>query len=90
MGLDQIAFLPGLGVVYAVAFALTRSVFVLWPLTPLGSFYATVQAGDIPLPWASIPGFADVLAVMLVIVWAAHRHLTRMPAAAAGSGGSIS
>ena len=59
----------------------------MWPLlTPLGSFYATVQAGDIPLPWASIPGFADVLAVMLVIVWAAHRHLTRMPAAAAGSG----
>ena len=87
MGLDQIAFLTGLGVVYAVAFALARSVFVLWPLlTPLGSFYANVQDGDIPLPWASIAGFADVLVVMLVVVWLAHRHLARTSSAAAGSG----
>jgi hypothetical protein len=87
MGLDQIAFLTGLGVVYAVAFALARSVFVLWPLlTPLGSFYANVQAGDIPLPWASIAGFADVLIVMLVVIWLAHRHLTRTSSADAGSG----
>jgi membrane protease YdiL (CAAX protease family) len=85
MGLDQIAFLTGLGVVYA--FALARSVFALWPLlTPLGSFYANVQAGDIPLPWASIAGFADVLVVMLVVVWIAHRHLARTSPAAAGSG----
>jgi len=87
MGLDQIAFLTGLGVVYSVAFALARSVFVLWPLlTPLGSFYANVQAGDIPLPWASIAGFADVLVVMLVVVWLAHRHLARTSSAVAGSG----
>ena len=78
MGLDQIAFLTGLGVVYAVAFALARSVFVLWPLlTPLGSFYANVQAGDIPLPWASIAGFADVLVVMLVVIWLGARHARR-------------
>ena len=77
--------LTGLGVVYAVAFALARSVFVLWPLlTPLGSFYANVQDGDIPLPWASIAGFADVLVVMLVVVWLAHRHLARTSSAAAG------
>ena len=31
-------FLFGLGVLYAVAFALVRNVLVLWPLlTPLGS-----------------------------------------------------
>ena len=60
MGPD-ILFLTGLGVVYAVAFALGRNVLVLWPLlTPLGSFYANVQDGDIELPWASIAGFADV------------------------------
>jgi membrane protease YdiL (CAAX protease family) len=77
MGLDEILFLTGLGVVYAVAFALTRSVIVLWPLlTPLGSFFSAVDAGDIDLPWASIAGFADVLAVMLVAGWLAHRHAT--------------
>jgi uncharacterized protein len=43
-------FLTGLGVVYAVAFAIGRTVIVLWPLlTPLGSFYATVKTGDIKL-----------------------------------------
>ena len=78
MGSEEIAFLTGLGVVYAVAFALTRNLLVLWPLlTPLGSFYANLEAGDIQLPWASIAGFADVLGVMLVVLWLAHRHLRR-------------
>jgi hypothetical protein len=78
MGSEEIAFLTGLGVVYAVAFALTRNLLVLWPLlTPLGSFYASLEAGDIQLPWASIAGFADVLGVMLVVLWLAHRHLRR-------------
>lgn len=75
MGWDEIAFLTGLGVVYAVAFAIARSLLVLWPLlTPLGSFYANLDAGDIELPWASIAGFADVLALMLLAWWLAVRH----------------
>jgi uncharacterized protein len=75
MGVADLAFLTGLGVVYAVAYALTRSVLVLWPLlTPLGSFYANLEAGDIDLPWASIAGFADVAAVMAVAGWLAVRH----------------
>lgn len=75
MGGGEILFLTGLGVVYAVAFALTRSVLVLWPLlTPLGSFYAQLEAGDIELPWASIMGFADVLAVIVTAIWLAQRH----------------
>ncbi len=86
MGTSQIAFLTGLGVVYAVAFALTRNVLTLWPLlTPLGSFYAGVSSGDVELPWASIAGFADVLAIMAVLLWVAHRHerrLDRVPAPA--------
>ena len=75
MGLADIAFLTGLGVTYAVAFAVVRNVFVMWPLlTPLGSFYAQLEAGDIELPWASILGFADVAAVMIAALWIAHRH----------------
>jgi membrane protease YdiL (CAAX protease family) len=79
MGADELLFLTGLGVVYGVAFALARSVLVLWPLlTPLGSFFAQLEAGDIELPWASIMGFADVLAAIVAVIWLAHRHETRL------------
>jgi len=78
MGISEMVFLTGLGVVYATAWALTRSVVVLWPLlTPLGSFFAQVEGGDIELPWASIAGFADVLALMLVVLWLARRRIRR-------------
>lgn len=80
MGLGEIGFLTGLGLVYAAAFAIPRSVFVLWPLlTPLGSFYNGVTSGDIDLPWASIIGFAEVFVVMLVVMGLAMRHTTRRP-----------
>lgn len=75
MGGEQILFLTGLGVVYAVAFAVTRNVLVLWPLlTPLGSFYANLSESSFSLPWASIMGFADVAALMGVVAWLAVRH----------------
>jgi uncharacterized protein len=78
MGGGELVFLTGLGIVYAVAFAQTRSVLLLWPLlTPLGSFFSSVDSGDIDLPWASIAGFVDVLAVMAVGVWWGWRHARR-------------
>jgi membrane protease YdiL (CAAX protease family) len=74
----EILFLTGLGVVYAVAFAIPRNLFVLWPLlTPLGSFFNTVDSGDIEMPWMSILGFVDVLALMLAALWLARRHQRR-------------
>ena len=85
MGAGEIVFLFGLGVVYGAAFALARNVLVLWPLlTPLGSFFANLEADDIELPWASIAGFADVLAVMLAVLWLAHRHERRRTKARSG------
>ncbi len=78
MGGTEILFLTGLGIVYAVAFAIAENLFVLWPLlTPLGSFYANASAGDIDLPWAAIAGFADVLILMVVVLWFANRHERR-------------
>ena len=79
MGGSELLFLTGLGIVYAVAFAQTRSVFILWPLlTPLGSFFNAVDSGDIDLPWASIAGFVDVLAVMALAIWLGWRHVRKL------------
>ena len=78
MGAEEVVFLTGLGVVYAVAFATTRNILVLWPLlTPLGSLFNNLEAGDIELPWASMAGFGHVLIAMGVVLWLAHRHTTR-------------
>jgi len=87
MGLDEMTFLLGLGVVYAIAYQLTSNLLVLWPLlTPLGSFFAQVNAGDIDLPWASILGFLDVAAVMITVIVIAHRHERRVERAEADTG----
>lgn len=78
MGAEEMWFLFGLGVVYAVAYRLTTNVMVLWPLlTPLGAFFNNLQAGDIPLPWESILGFVDVAIVMGVAIWLAYRRIRK-------------
>ena len=80
MGVSEMVFLFGLGVVYAIAFRLVANVLVLWPLlTPLGAFYNNVDAGDIELPWASIAGFVDVATVMAAAVWFTRRHIRKVP-----------
>ena len=71
-------FLFGLGVVYAVAFATVRNVLVLWPLLiPMGTFFNNLRSGGFELPWASIFGFVDVLAVMVTVIWFARRKERR-------------
>lgn len=80
MTADEMVFLFGLGVVYAIAYRLTENVLVLWPLlTPLGSFFAQLEAGDLAgeLPWAAIAGFADVLGLMALALWLAFRRERR-------------
>jgi predicted Co/Zn/Cd cation transporter (cation efflux family) len=78
MGGEEMVFLFGLGVVYAIAYRLVTNVLVLWPLlTPLGAFYNNVDAGDIDLPWASIAGFVDVAVLMALAIWLTHRRAVR-------------
>jgi hypothetical protein len=77
MGVEEVAFLSGLGIIYAIAYLTVENVLVMWPLlTPLGSLFAQLESGDLAgrLPWAALLGFADVIAVMATIVWFAHRH----------------
>lgn len=74
----EMLFLLGLGVVYAVAYAVARNILVIWPLlTPLGGFFANVAGGDIELPMAAILGFADVLGLMALAVFLASRWRRR-------------
>ena len=78
MGPDEMLFLFGLGVVYAIAFASVRNVLVLWPLlVPMGSFFNSLEAGDITMPWAAIIGFSEVLGLMALTVVLAVRHSRR-------------
>lgn len=71
----EMLFLFGLGVVYAIAFAVVRNIIILWPLLlPLGSFYNNLRGGGIQMPWEAILGFADVLGLMFAAVWFAIRH----------------
>jgi uncharacterized protein len=79
MGGSEMVFLFGLGVVYAIAYRLTENILVLWPLlTPIGAFFNNLESGEIVLPWASILGFGDVLALMAVAIWLAARHQRRL------------
>jgi uncharacterized protein len=78
MPLSELAFLFGLGVVYAIAYRLVDNILVLWPLlTPVGAFFNNLEAGDIALPWGAVAGFANVLAVMAAVIWLAFRHQRR-------------
>jgi membrane protease YdiL (CAAX protease family) len=78
MGIEEMGFLLGLGVVYAITFRMTRNILILWPiLTPMGALFNNLESGDIDLPWASIAGFADVAGIMAVAVWLAHRHIRK-------------
>ena len=80
MGADEMWFLFGLGLVYAVIYRLTTNVLILWPLlTPLGAFFNNLNRAEFELPWESILGFADVAIVMAGAVWLAHRHIRKRP-----------
>ena len=71
----------GWGVVYGVAFATARNLLVLWPLlVPLGSFVANLEAGIVPLRWASILSFGDVLVLIAVVIVLARSHERRRAA----------
>ena len=75
MGVREMVFLFALGMVYGIAYACVNNVLVLWPvLIPLGSFFNNLQSGGFELPWLSIAGFVDVMAVMFTAIWLARRR----------------
>lgn len=86
MPLDEMVFLFFIGVMFAVAFRLTRSVLVLWPVfQPMGQLVTLIRDG-LTLPLISALGFSEVLILMLVLVWLAGRYFTRHPKESSGGG----
>ena len=84
MGPSDMLFLFGLGVVYTVAFRVTRNLLAIWPLlTPMGGFFSQLKAGEMQgqLPWISMLGFGEVLAVFAIAIYVAarveRRHASR-------------
>lgn len=79
MPLSEILFLFWIGVLYAVSFRLTGSIFVLWPLyQPMGQLVTLVK-DRLQLPLLASLGFIEAFVLMLVLVWLANRyHQKRM------------
>jgi membrane protease YdiL (CAAX protease family) len=74
MPLSEIGFLFLVGVMYAVIFRLTKSIFILWPLLqPTGQLVTLVKDG-LSLPVLAALGFVEVLALMVLLVWLAQRY----------------
>ena len=67
-------FLFFIGVMYAVAFRMTKNIFILWPLfQPMGQMVTLIKDG-LELPLLASLGFVEVLIAMLVLVWLAGRY----------------
>lgn len=83
MPLSEIGFLFLIGLLYAVIFRLTKSVFILWPLLqPMGQLVTLVKDG-LTLPVMATLGFVDVLALMVLFIWLAVRYHRKHSAPAA-------
>jgi hypothetical protein len=73
MPVSEILFLFWIGVLYAISFRLTRSLFVLWPLyQPMGQLVTLVK-DRLQLPLIASLGFIEALVLMLVLVWIANK-----------------
>ncbi|NMC52600.1 MAG: hypothetical protein GYA48_03080 [Chloroflexi bacterium] len=74
MPLNEIMFLFFIGLMYAAAFRITGSIFILWPLfQPAGQLITLVKDG-LDLPLIASVGFLEALIVMGVLVWLASRR----------------
>ena len=77
MPFSEISFLFWIGVLYAVSFSITRSMFILWPLyQPLGQLVTLTRDG-LSLPLIASLGFIEALAVMIVAIWLAGKYAAK-------------
>jgi hypothetical protein len=74
MPLSEMVFLFFIGVMYSVAFRLTKNIFILWPIfQPMGQLVTLIKDG-LNLPLLASVGFLESLIVMFVIIWLGARY----------------
>jgi len=74
MPMSEMVFLFFIGVMYAIAFRITKSVFILWPIfQPMGQLVTLVKDG-LTLPTMAAVGFLEALVLMGVILWLGYRY----------------
>lgn len=74
MPVNEMVFLFFIGIMFAVTFRLTKNVLILWPVfQPMGQLVTLIR-DKLTLPLLSALGFAEVLLLMLVLVWLAIRY----------------
>lgn len=74
MSASEMVFLFFIGVMYAVAFRLTKSIFMLWPLfQPTGQLVTLIKDG-LSLPLLASLGFIEALALMWLLIWLANKY----------------
>lgn len=79
MPANEMVFLFFIGIMFAVAFRLTRSIFVLYPLfQPLGQL-KTLITDQLSLPLIASLGFIEALIGMVVLIWLAARYQKKHP-----------
>lgn len=80
MPADEMLFLFFVGILFAVTFRLTKSVFILWPLfQPMGQLVTLIQT-NLTLPFLAVLGFGEALILMFILVWLASRYHKKHPA----------
>lgn len=74
MASDEMVFLFFIGVMFAVAFRITKSILILWPLfQPMGQLITLIN-DQLSLPLAAAIGFVEAFLVMLALIWLAKRY----------------
>ncbi len=77
MPAGEMVFLFFIGMMFAVIFRFTKSIFILWPIfQPMGQFVTLIKDG-LTLPLSAALGFIEVLIFMFVLVWLAARYQKR-------------
>lgn len=67
MSVNEMTFLFFIGLMFALVFRITKSVFILWPVfQPMGQMI-TLLKETLPLPMIAVLGFAEALVAMFVI-----------------------
>lgn len=73
MRADEMIVLFVVGLVYSIIFRFTSNIFILFPfLTPTGALFSQIKEG-LTLPFPATYGFADVILVCIVILFAVSR-----------------